>query len=82
MKGRVPVFIDGGVRHGADIYKALALGAAGVGIGRPYIWGLSAFGQQGVERVLEILRAELQLTMQQMGTPTIKDISASRLMKV
>ncbi len=82
VKGKIPVFVDGGVRHGADIYKAMALGAAGVGIGRPYIWGLSAFGQPGVERVLDILRAELQLTMQQMGTPTIKDISASRLMRV
>jgi len=78
-KGRVPVLLDGGVRNGADIYKALALGAAGVGIGRPYIWGLSAFGQEGVERVLEILRAELTLTMRQMGTPTIKDITAARL---
>jgi isopentenyl diphosphate isomerase/L-lactate dehydrogenase-like FMN-dependent dehydrogenase len=79
VRGRVPVFLDGGVRHGADIYKALASGATGVGIGRPYIWGLSAFGQDGVERVLEILRAELRLTMQQMGTPTIKDITPSRL---
>jgi isopentenyl diphosphate isomerase/L-lactate dehydrogenase-like FMN-dependent dehydrogenase len=79
VKGRVPVFLDGGVRHGADIYKALASGATGVGIGRPYIWGLSAFGQDGVERVLEILRAELRLTMQQMGTPTIKDITPARL---
>jgi 4-hydroxymandelate oxidase len=79
VRGRVPVFLDGGVRHGTDIYKALASGARGVGIGRPYIWGLSAFGQDGVERVLEILRAELTLTMQQMGTPAIKDITAARL---
>ena len=82
VKGRVPVFVDGGVRHGGDIYKALASGAAGVGIGRPYIWGLSSYGQDGVERVLEILRAELRMTMQQMGTPTIKDITAARLVKV
>ena len=82
VKGRVPVFLDGGVRHGADIYKALACGASGVGIGRPYIWGLSAFGQDGVERVLEILRAELRMTMQQMGTPTIRDIVPSRLTRV
>lgn len=82
VKGRVPVFVDGGVRRGADIYKALALGAAGVGIGRPYIWGLSAFGQDGVERVLDILRAELRLTMQQMGTPTLKDISAACLARI
>jgi len=79
VNGRVPVFVDGGVRHGTDIYKALALGARGVGIGRPYIWGLSAFGQEGVERVLDILRAELTLTMRQMGTPTVKDITAARL---
>ena len=79
VRGRVPVFLDGGVRHGTDIYKALASGARGVGMGRPYIWGLSAFGQDGVERVLEILRAELTMTMQQMGTPTIKDITPARL---
>jgi isopentenyl diphosphate isomerase/L-lactate dehydrogenase-like FMN-dependent dehydrogenase len=79
VRGRVPVFLDGGVRHGADIYKALASGARAVGIGRPYIWGLSAFGQDGVERVLEILRAEFTLTMKQTGTASIKDISSSRI---
>jgi isopentenyl diphosphate isomerase/L-lactate dehydrogenase-like FMN-dependent dehydrogenase len=79
---RMPVMVDGGVRHGADIYKALALGATAVGIGRPYIWGLSAFGQEGVERVLEILRAELRMTMQQMGTPTIRQISAAAVLHV
>jgi 4-hydroxymandelate oxidase len=82
VRGRVPVFLDGGVRHGADIYKALAYGASGVGIGRPYIWGLSSFGQEGIERVLEILRAELRLTMQQMGTPTVKDITSARVVRV
>lgn len=79
VRGRMPVFLDGGVRHGTDIYKALASGATGVGIGRPYIWGLSAFGQEGVERVLEILRAEFTMIMRQMGTPTIKDITAARI---
>ena len=82
VRGRVPVFLDGGVRHGTDIYRALALGARGVGIGRPYIWGLSAFGQEGVERVLEILRAELTLTMKQMGTPSVKDITAARVARI
>ena len=82
VRGRVPVFLDGGVRHGTDIYKALASGARGVGIGRPYIWGLSAFGQEGVERVLEILRAELTLTMRQMGTPAVKDITAARVTRL
>jgi 4-hydroxymandelate oxidase len=74
--GKLPVLIDGGVRRGTDIFKALALGAKGVGIGRPYIYGLTAFGQAGVERVLDVLRAELALTMRQCGTPTIADIGA------
>ncbi len=82
VKGRIPVFIDGGVRRGADIYKALALGATGVGIGRPYIWGLSGFGQPGVERVLDILDAELRMTMQQMGTPTVREINGTRVFHV
>ena len=66
---------DGGFRRGTDIYKALALGALAVGVGRPYIFGLTAFGQEGVERVIDMLRAELRLTMQQCGTPAIKDIT-------
>ena len=73
--GAVPVLIDGGFRRGTDIFKALALGARAVGIGRPYVWGLSAFGQPGVERVIDILRAELQLTMRQCGTPSVKHIT-------
>ncbi len=71
----MPVLIDGGFRRGTDIFKALALGATAVGIGRPYIWGLGAFGQTGVERVLEILGAELELVMRQCGTATIRDIT-------
>jgi isopentenyl diphosphate isomerase/L-lactate dehydrogenase-like FMN-dependent dehydrogenase len=74
---RIPVMLDGGVRRGTDVFKALALGARGVGIGRPYVWALSAFGQAGVERVLDILRAELQMTMRQCGTPTVKQITRS-----
>ena len=70
----LPVFIDGGFRRGTDIFKALALGARAVGVGRPYVWGLSAFGQQGVERVLDILRAELQLTMRQCGATSVARI--------
>jgi 4-hydroxymandelate oxidase len=79
--GPIPVMIDGGVRRGTDIYKALALGARAVGIGRPYLWGLSAFGQAGVERVLDILRAELQLTMRQCGTPSVKQITRAYVQK-
>ena len=76
---QIPVLVDGGIRRGTDAYKALALGARAVGIGRPYVWGLTAFGQEGVERVLEILRAELQRTMQQCGTPTIAQITSAQV---
>jgi 4-hydroxymandelate oxidase len=79
---QLPVFIDGGFRRGTDIFKALALGARAVGIGRPYVWALSAFGQAGVERVIDILRAELTLTMRQCGTPRIRDIVPSSIARV
>jgi isopentenyl diphosphate isomerase/L-lactate dehydrogenase-like FMN-dependent dehydrogenase len=79
VNGRIPVLVDGGFRRGTDIFKALALGARAVGIGRPYIWGLSAFGQEGVERVLDILRAELTMTMKQMGAPSIRDIKRTHV---
>jgi isopentenyl diphosphate isomerase/L-lactate dehydrogenase-like FMN-dependent dehydrogenase len=78
---QIPVFVDGGFRRGTDVYKALAIGARAVGIGRPYIWGLSAFGQEGVERVLDIYRAELTLTMRQCGTPTIAKITRASVLK-
>lgn len=71
----LPVLIDGGFRRGTDLFKALALGARAVGIGRPYVWALAAFGQAGVERVIDLLRAELQLTMRQCGTPTLAHIT-------
>jgi isopentenyl diphosphate isomerase/L-lactate dehydrogenase-like FMN-dependent dehydrogenase len=76
-RGRVPVFVDGGVRRGSDVFKALAMGAKAVGIGRPYLWGLGAFGQEGVERVIDILRAELTLTMRQCGTRSVAEITKS-----
>jgi 4-hydroxymandelate oxidase len=69
-----PVLVDGGVRRGSCVFKALAMGAHAVGMGRPYIWGLSSFGQEGVERVVDILNAELVRTMRQCGTPTIGQI--------
>ena len=68
VKGRAPVFIDSGVRRGADIFKALALGADAVGIGRPYVWGLGAFGQQGVDKVIELLLDEFRMVMRQTRT--------------
>lgn len=72
---RISVFLDGGVRRGTDVFKALALGAKAVGIGRPFLWGLSAFGQAGVDRVLEILQGELRLVMGNCGTRTVADIT-------
>jgi isopentenyl diphosphate isomerase/L-lactate dehydrogenase-like FMN-dependent dehydrogenase len=75
VKGKIPVLVDGGVRRGTDIFKALALGAVAVGFGRPQAWGLAAFGQSGVEAVLTILRRELAKIMQQAGTPSIGHIT-------
>ncbi len=72
--GRMPVLIDSGFRRGTDIVKALAMGATGVAVGRPYLWGLGAFGEAGVTRVLELLRIELYAAMQQAGAPTIKHL--------
>ncbi len=77
--GRLPVLLDGGVRRGTDVFKALALGATAVGIGRPYIWGLSSFGQAGVDRVLQILNTELRLAMVGCGTVALKEITAKAL---
>ena len=74
VKGRMPVLVDSGFRRGTDIAKALCMGAQAVCIGRPYLWGLGAFGQPGVERVLEILRTELRAIMQQVGAPSIKQL--------
>jgi 4-hydroxymandelate oxidase len=79
--GQIPVFVDGGFRRGTDILKALAIGARAVGIGRPYVWGLSSFGQEGVERVLEILRAELVLSMRQCGIPSMAQISRAAVLR-
>ena len=72
---RIPVFVDGGIRRGTDIFKALALGAKAVGIGRPYLWGLGAFGQAGVDRVLEILQGELKLAMGNCGAQKVSEIT-------
>jgi len=77
VTGKIPVIVDGGIRRGTDIFKALALGATAVGIGRPVAWGLAAFGQPGVEAVLEILRRELQAIMRQAGTPSVDKITRS-----
>lgn len=78
-KGKIPVFMDSGVRCGADVFKALALGAAAVGIGRPFVYGLALAGETGVQTVMEYLLAELDLTMALNGCPTIRDISSDLL---
>jgi isopentenyl diphosphate isomerase/L-lactate dehydrogenase-like FMN-dependent dehydrogenase len=77
IRGRGVVIVDGGFRRGTDIFKAHALGATAIGIGRPYIWGLASFGQEGVETVLALLRRELEVVMKQAGTTSIAKITKS-----
>lgn len=77
VNGRIPVLMDGGVRRGDDILKALALGAKAVLIGRPYVWGLTAFGKEGVQRVVDILRGELEVAMGLAGVPNLAAINSS-----
>lgn len=79
--GKIPVLVDGGFRRGTDIFKALALGANAICVGRPYLWGLAAFGQPGVEAVLEILRRELQMVMRQAGTISVEKITREYLVE-
>jgi len=81
VHGRIPVLLDGGVRRGTDVFKALALGARAVGIGRPQVWGLAAFGQPGVESVLEILNRELLAIMRQAGTASLGAITPQYLVR-
>jgi 4-hydroxymandelate oxidase len=75
VRGRIPVLVDSGFRRGTDIVKGLALGASAVCVGRPYLWGLGAFGQPGVERVLELLRTELQAAVQQCGVRSLRELT-------
>jgi 4-hydroxymandelate oxidase len=78
---RIPTLIDSGFRRGTDIFKALALGATAVGVGRPYVWGCAAYGQKGAEAVLKILRDELRTAMMQAGTRSITEISSAAILK-
>jgi 4-hydroxymandelate oxidase len=77
----IPVLVDGGFRRGTDIFKALSIGARAVGIGRPYAWGLAAFGQEGVERVIDILRAELVMTMRNCGVRSVAEFSRDSVLR-
>ena len=77
--GRVPVTVDGGIRRGTDVAKALCLGADAVLVGRPVIWGLAAYGAAGVTHVIEVLRTELEMAMALLGAPTIADLTPDLL---
>ena len=77
--GDAPVLFDSGVRGGEDVVKALALGARAVGLGRPYVWGLSAGGQAGVEHVIKAILAEADLTMAVDGYQSIADLTPAAL---
>ena len=79
VAGRVPVVVDSGFRRGSDIFKALAIGAKAVCLGRVPRWGLAAYGQQGAQRVLEILQNELVTTMAQAGRPDLASINRSAI---
>jgi isopentenyl diphosphate isomerase/L-lactate dehydrogenase-like FMN-dependent dehydrogenase len=79
VNGRVPVLIDGGLRRGTDVFKALGLGATAVCVGRPYVWGLAAFGDAGVDKVLELMQQEFTTIMRQAGTTTVAQISRQYL---
>lgn len=80
VRGRTTILMDSGIRRGNDIFKALALGADAIMVGRPYIWGLGSFGQPGVERALDILTEELKIAMRSFGTQKIADIGPRNVM--
>ncbi len=80
-KGRTEIYLDGGIRRGADVVTAIALGAKAVFIGRPLFWGLAVDGEKGVIRVLNILREEIEITMAKCGRPTIASIDSTTIVK-
>jgi len=80
--GKIPIHVDGGIRHGTDVFKALALGADFVWVGRPVLWGLAYKGQEGVELCLRLLADEIRLCMGLAGTVKVGEISKEYLVKV
>ena len=81
VQGKTEVLLDGGIRRGADVVKAIALGAKAVFIGRPLFWGLAVDGERGVIRVLDILREEMEITMAKCGRPNIASIDSTVMVK-
>lgn len=77
VNGKVPVLVDGGIRRGGDVIKATALGARAILIGRPYLWGLGAFGQEGVQRVIELLHGELRIALALSGAGSLSALNRS-----
>ena len=80
-KGRIEILLDGGIRRGADVVKALALGARAVLVGRPLFWGLAFNGDEGVGRVLDILREEIEIAMAKCGCPTVASVDSTVVVK-
>jgi 4-hydroxymandelate oxidase len=81
VDGKIEVLIDGGIRRGTDVFKALALGAKAVAVGRPIIWGLAVDGRQGARRVLDLLRKDFQLTMKLCGCTSVEEITAATIFR-
>lgn len=79
VNSEMEIWVDGGIRRGIDIFKALALGASAVLIGRPMIYGAAAYGRRGVERVIEILGEELESCMRNCGCPLVSNITANHV---
>jgi L-lactate dehydrogenase (cytochrome) len=79
LQDKIEVYVDGGIRRGTDILKALCLGAKGVGIGRPFLWAMSSYGVEGVERAMALLREELEMNMRLLGARSIEDLGPDLL---
>ena len=82
VNGKAAVLLDGGIRRGVDVAKAMAMGATAVGIGRPWHWGLGSFGEAGVRRVFELLRTETLFALHQAGAATLKDLSPAMIRRL
>jgi lactate 2-monooxygenase len=82
VAGRIPIVLDSGIRSGADVFRALALGASAVGLGRPYVWGLAAGGEEGAREVIRNMRADFDLTMGLAGVASVRDIGPDDVTRI